>query len=328
MSFVQPPCGMSPVVTRRFELEAPFSFKTTFRKPSHFPTPLEAFPDARTYYVAASVGGNLVGVRAESVRPETVDLTVYAEQRGRGLDAEVVVGEVGRRLGLSVDVSGFATLWKDDPQLSTLPAELSGGRPAMPHSLYGFLMICVFLQNTRVRRTVQMMEAMLDRFPRRLHFPDGVSLPTLWRPEDVLTSSEEELRSLKLGYRARTVWRLSQQFAQDPLIEKRLLAVGSAADLDSRLRELYGVGPATAGYLCFEWFKKLDHLVHISPWEAKILGRLVRGSDGADAVELIEECRRRWSPFTNLAAHALFESVFWMRAEGVGPRWLDQLVRL
>jgi 3-methyladenine DNA glycosylase/8-oxoguanine DNA glycosylase len=197
----------------------------------------------------------------------------------------------------------------------------------MPDSLYGFLMIRVFLQNTQVRRTVQMVDAMLENFGRTVRFPDGTILPALWQPEAILAASESALRKLRIGYRARTVWRLSKQFAAHPEIEGRLLAVENQSELRRELGGLYGVGPATAGYASFEWFKNLDDLVHLSPWESKILGQLLFERPASPG-EVITEARSRWAPYTMLALHAVFENVFWKRAEGVEPKWLDDLIRL
>lgn len=324
----RPPSPLLEVATQRVCVRTPFSFKTTVSKPSHFPTPLEAMPDPDTYLTTAYVDEELLGFRAKSIDAPTVELTLYAPSGGLRGAPTAVFQEIARRMGLFVDVSGFSDVWRRDAQLSDLPPELAGGRPSMPHSLYGFLMVCVLLQNTQVRRTVQMAEVMLGRFQRRVAFPDGTVLPTLWTPEDILASSEDELRSLKLGYRARTIRKLSQQFAADPRIETRLMQRDGSQAIDDGLRELYGVGPATAGYSSFEWFKQVDHLVHLSPWETKISARLLFGDDNAGPDAVIAEARRRWAPFTMLALHALFESVFWKRAESVGPKWLEDLIRL
>jgi hypothetical protein len=118
------PLRLDRVWHGRFRVAKPFSFLTTVRKPSHFPTPLEVFPDTANYMVAADVGGELFGVHATQTSPDTVDLSVYGRLRsGRG-EPEVVAGELARRLGLLVDVSGFESIWQRDPRLSSLWPEL------------------------------------------------------------------------------------------------------------------------------------------------------------------------------------------------------------
>ncbi|MFF4270134.1 hypothetical protein [Streptomyces sp. NPDC001536] len=319
---------LTEVSTQVITVDRPFSFKTTVSKPSHFPTPLESFPEPGTYLVTLHVGDDLYGLRARDVGPETVELTLYAPEDVPQDRADTVTTEAARRLGLLVDLSGYEDIWSHDSRLRALPTELAGGRPAMPHSLYGFLMICVFLQNTNVRRTVQMMKAMTERFSPWVRFPDGTVLPALWSPQTIAESSEEELRSLKVGYRARTIDRLSRQFAESPGLEAELLAMTDPEALRQGLLGLYGVGPATVGYLSYAWFKQLDDLVYVAPWECKILGRLLLDRPDAQSPELIAEARARWSPYTMQALNAVFESVFWKRAEGVGPAWLDELILL
>ena len=78
----------------------------------------------------------------------------------------------------------------------------------------------------------------------------------------------------------------------------------------------------------FDVFKSLDELGHLPPWEAKILGRLLFDDPGTDPADTIAWCHRRWAPYTMLATHAVFETVFWHRATGNGPAWLDDLIRL
>lgn len=315
------------VASRTFELAPPFSFATTVRKPSHCPTPLEVFPDERTYLVLTDVAGKVVGCRAAALGDLAVELTLFVDAQDPPRDIECTVDELARRLGLLVDVSGLAALSRDDALLSALPAQMVGGRPVATSSLYGFLVICIFLQNTTVRRTVQMMAAMIECFSTHYRFAGDQVLPALWLPADMLTVSEGALRALRLGYRARTVERLSQAFAAAPRLEAELLAAGPDTR-DAAVRTLYGVGPATANYVGFEWFKELDRLTHVSPWERQILAHLIFDQDDCDADELIAECQRRWAPLTMLAVHAVFESIFWRRLGGEGPAWLDALVRL
>lgn len=321
------PIQLREELTQGFDLSQPFCFETTVRKPSHYPTSLEQFGD-ETYSFVATVGENSVGCRAAVRSGDTVELTLFVDPSNPPTDPRGVIVELARRLGFFVDVSGFDEVWNADAKLSQLPSKMAGGRPSAFSSLYGFLMICTFLQNTQVRRTVQMTSAMIERFSRYYRFPDGSVLPGLWTASDILGSSEDELRALKLGYRARTVRRLSEQFSLHPLLESTLMAIGDPRELDASLRKIYGIGPATSGYLVFEWFKHGDYLTHVSPWERQILSRLVMDEPDCDAGLLIEECRKRWAPYTMLAVHAVFESVFWKRAEGEGPAWLDPLVRL
>ena len=308
--------------------QGPFCAKTTLLKPSHFPSPFnQTGPDR--HRSVTRVNGEIVGVDAWIEEPTAVGLRLYRAKGGHYLEAETVKSEVGRRLGLQMEVAGYETLWKRDKILRRLPDEMMGARPSSPFSLYEFLMICVFLQNTTVRRTVAMANALAEDAGEKVVFPDGVALRSFWTPARLVRAGEERLRALKLGYRARMLDRLSRQFQDEPDTEARLLEIRTEeASLRQNLISLYGIGPASVGYIMFEWFKRVDCFDHISPWELKILSRLLLDKENVDAKEMIEFCKRRWAPYTMLAVHAIFESVFWRRLNGNGPEWLDALIRL
>lgn len=307
--------------------EPPFCAKTTLLKPSHFPSPFEQI-DLNRYRAVIRVGRHTIGVDAWTEETAAVGLRLYRAEEDGDFDGAVVKAEITRRLGLDMRLNGYEALWHGDEILSRLPDEMMGARPSSPFSLYEFLMICVFLQNTTIRRTVSMANALANEIGREVVFPDGVSLRGFWTPEDLLSTGEARLRVLKMGYRAKILERLSIQFNNDPDIETRLLdnTVDRGA-LMAGLRSLYGIGPASVGYVGFEWFKMPDFLSHISPWELKILSRLLFDSDPVSRDELISFCTSRWAPFQMLAIHAIIESVFWRRLNGSGPEWLNALIR-
>lgn len=311
---------------KTISVRGPFSFRTTMQKPSHFPAPLELFA-SDSYLVAAYVNEALYGVRVGRAGRRKVELTLYSSHGEDRNDGDEAIAEFARRLGLTTNLDGFAEVWASDDLLQSLDPELLGGRPSMPHALYHFLIICVLLQNTQVRRTVQMMDALLTAYGIEVKFPEGETIPAFWPPHELASVPEAVLRDLKLGYRAKSISRLSNQFARDPTIERSLAGLVEASELRRALLSLYGVGPATAGYLSFEWFKNCDDLVHLSPWETRILSRVLFGEE-AEPDRVIAEAHSRWAPFTTLAAHAVFESLFWKRAEGHGPDWLEPLIRL
>jgi 3-methyladenine DNA glycosylase/8-oxoguanine DNA glycosylase len=94
-----------------------------------------------------------------------------------------------------------------------------------------------------------------------------------------------------------------------------------------RLREIYGVGPATAWYLLFESLKHLDAFDHVSPWEQKVLSRLLFDRDLVPPEHILAEARKRWGQWRMLAVHYIFEDLFW-RHKNDRVEWLDALIRL
>ena len=83
------------------------------------------------------------------------------------------------------------------------------------------------------------------------------------------------------------------------------------------LLSLYGVGPASVGYILVDVFHAFDELAHISPWEQRIYSRLLLGGSAGDPapVPVLLERIAQWSPWRALAVHYLWEDLFWRHRE-------------
>ena len=322
------PVPLRLVAVEMVEPDGPFHPRTTLIKPSHFPSPFDA-QGQHDYRAVTFVHGHPTGLRASFTDDApTVRLEIYLPH-GAEADPAAAVPVLRARLGLDLALPGYADLCAEDEVLSRLPATMRGARPSSPWSLYEYLSIGTLLQNTTVARTVQMARALAGLLSTWYRFPDDVVLASFWNPADVVDLGEAALREAKLGYRAKTLTRLGAQFQAAPDTEARLRTQTSDPHaLRAGLRALYGVGPATTGYLMFDLFKALDELSHLPPWEAKILGKLLFDDPNTDPAATITWCHDHWAPFTMLATHAVFETVFWHRATGNGPAWLDDLIRL
>ncbi|WP_305779092.1 hypothetical protein [Nocardia nova] len=324
-----PTTPLTDVYHKRVTVGAPFDAEATLNKPSHFPSPIEVRGDG-TYQFVTEVFGHTYGCTIDYVDGSNdVDITLFRpnDDADDEQNHSLVLDEIQRRLGFTVSLDGYETIWERDAILSTLPRRMVGARPSSPFSLFEFLIICTVLQNTAVRRTVQMMNTLALETGTRYVFPSGQAIWGLGRPEQLAEVGEARLRELKLGYRAKTLTRLAQHFLDHPTLTDDLLAKDDSSDTVQALKEIYGVGPASAGYISFEWLKCLDQFDHVSPWEHKILTKVLFDSE-VTPPELIHFCKARWSPFTMLAVHAVFESLFWRRERGDGPEWLDSLIRL
>lgn len=308
----------------------PFNPRTTLCKPSHFPSPFD-LANQGEYLFLTRVGSSEIGCRATYAEDtDSIVLQVFIPEHQTLLpNMKLIQNELARRLGLTVNIDGYAHLWDDDPILSHLPEEMRGARPASPFSLYEFLVICTLLQNTTVRRTAKMATDIAHNLGKLYRFPDGTVLHSLWNPSDLIEFGESRLRDLRLGYRSKTLVRFSEQFHNEPDLEARLLALCSEPNsLRAYIKNIYGVGPASAGYIMFEWFKLVSEFNYISPWERKILSKLLFETFDTPAEDIIHFCNKRWAPYTMLAVHAVFEAIFWRRVRGRGPEWLDELIRL
>lgn len=327
MTSTPAPISLRLAATEVVEVKGPFHPRTTLVKPSHFPSPFDAQADCE-YQAIPLIAGCPTGVRAsfgEDVSEVRLDIYLPV-----GADYDpAVLGTLRRRLGLDLALPDWAKLCERDEILSRLPAAMHGARPSSPWSLYEYLTIGTVLQNTNISRTVQMAKALAQLLGSWYEFPDGTVRAGFWQPQQVVDLGEQALRDAKLGYRAKTLTRVAAQFDEQPDLEDHLWARAGDPDLlRAGLRGIYGVGPATTGYLMFDIFKTLDELTYLPPWEAKILGKLLFDDQAADPAETVKWCHQRWAPYTMLATHTVFETVFWHRATGQGPQWLEDLIRM
>lgn len=170
-----------------------------------------------------------------------------------------------------------------------------------------------------------MLEALLGRFGTVVRF-GGEKLSAFWTASELAAVEEGELRNLKVGYRAKFFSRVSRFFEKHPSFEEEMRGLPSEA-AGRRLREIYGVGPATSWYLLFEGLKHLDAFDHVSLWEQKILSRLMFQKEFVAAEEILAEAKKRWGQWRMLAVHYLFEDMFWRRRHEP-VEWLEPLIRL
>ncbi len=304
----------------------PFNFTGTFHKPSHFPAPVDCFEDNR-FRVTLRRGKKIYGINLQPTGRKVIRLRmrVFASQPISQKNMTALETEMRYRFGLDLDLSQFREVAEADPLLGPIERRWRGMRPSCAFSLYELLCITIVLQNAQVSRSVKMLQAMLDRYGERVRF-DGVELFAFWPPSSVANADEEELRALKVGYRAKSFLRVSQFFSEHPDFEDEVRLL-SKEDAGKRLRAIYGVGPATAWYLLFESLKHVDAFDHVSPWEQKILSRLVFDQEHVSAERILSEARKRWGEWRMLAIHYIFEDLFWRRRhEHID--WLDSLIRL
>lgn len=174
----------------------PFAFDPTFHKPDHFPSQDSAWePGVR--WQTLRLGNQPFGLRIEDATPH-VRVHVWARGRVSGQLLDTVAEELSWRANLRLDLADFERRARRDPELAPVLRPWRGMRPMHLGSLYEYLVIAIVLQNATVRRSVQMLQALFQRYGTRLDF-DGRHLYGFWDPAAVAGTTEEELRSLKVG---------------------------------------------------------------------------------------------------------------------------------
>ncbi|MDP3986818.1 MAG: hypothetical protein Q8P81_01180 [Nanoarchaeota archaeon] len=305
----------------------PYNFDANMHKPSHFPSSDNTWEEGK-YWISMLWAGKNLGLKLinqGNVESPKVEAEVYSDSKLTRPDLDSLRSEISWRFNFDEDYSEFYQRYGKDKILGKAIGKWKGMKPVAANSLYETLIIYFVLQNAPVRRSVQMLESLFDRFGSRIIF-DGKTLSAFWNPEDMVESSEEELKKLKVGYRAKFFKRLSDDFANGRISEDSLRKVDQES-LRSQLLNIYGVGPATLEYLLFEDFYFLDALNTIPPWEQKILSRLVFEKERVDAKEIIDFFRKKYSGFEKLAVHYIWEDLFWKRKDE-HIDWLEKEIRL
>jgi 3-methyladenine DNA glycosylase/8-oxoguanine DNA glycosylase len=307
--------------------KVPFHFEGTVFKPSHFSTPDNEYQTGR-FWTTMRIGNYVFGVvlvNRGNVRKPSVEIIIYSKGNTPTELARELLSEIRWRFGFDEDIKPFISLCSKDPLIAPVIRGWKGMRVKCCQSLYEFLMIAVVLQNATVRRTTQMMKNMFDLLGERLGF-DRKILYGFWGPCSVVERGEDSLRAIKLGYRAKIITRLSEQFLENDIDEKEMRA-WPYDRLRTKLLSLYGIGPASVWYIMFEVFRRYEALETISPWEQKIYSRLIFKEQLVPVDEIRRTLTERWGKWRMLAAHYLFEDLFWAYRTGKAD-WLGELIRI
>lgn len=307
----------------------PYTFDPSFHKPDHFPTPDNAWQPGVRWQTMRWQGLplGLKFINLGTVYQPCIRLTIWAQTPLEPAFIAGLLEEIEYRLFLRLDLTVFNQRFGSDPQVGPIIARWRGMRPLNVSSLYEYLIIAIMLQNATVRRTVSMMQALYERFGTLLEY-DGQQLFCSWEAHDLDHVAEEELRALKTGYRARSILRVSQAFSAG--FDEMALRNQTRQEQRQALLNLYGVGPASAGYILADVFHSLDEMEHISPWEQKIYSRVFFDVDPEQPVpveQLMVLFNQRFGGYRALAVHYIWEDLFWKRKNENIP-WLESLIRL
>ena len=310
--------------------QAPFNFDATMHKPDHFPSADNDWEPGIRWQTMLWQNVPL-GLKLENqgtVDRPRISLSIWSRDELGQDFLNGLTAEISYRCNLQLDLTEFNRRFGDDPQLGPVIDQWRGMRPASYSSLYEYLIIAIVLQNATVRRSVNMMRALLENYGTLL-FYDGRELYCSCEPEVVDRATEQELRQLKVGYRAKSIKRVTEAFVSKQLDEFELRNK-SREEQREALLGLYGIGPASVGYILGDVFHHPDELNHISPWEQKIYSKLFFDAEPDEPVpvdRLMDLFNQRFGGYRMLAVHYFWEDLFWKRKHEE-IEWLEKLIRL
>lgn len=307
----------------------PFAFDPTFHKPDHFTSGDNLWkPGVR--WQTWNWQGKCLGIKFSNkgtANGPLVEIKIYAKDKLSVDFVDSFIEEIKYLYNFNLDLADFYRTFSKDSVLAPILKKWKGMRPGHPSSLYEYLIIGIVLQNAPVRRSVQMFKALLENYGKLLEF-DGKKLWCFWNPGGLQRVKEEELRALKVGYRAKSIKKVDDYFFRGLINEKDLRKLDRETQMKELLK-LYGVGPATVWYLLFDIFHHWDFFNHISPWEQKIYSKLFfnRNPENPVSVKKLLKHFERFGKYKQLAVHYVWEDLWWKRKNQHIP-WLEKEIRL
>jgi 3-methyladenine DNA glycosylase/8-oxoguanine DNA glycosylase len=306
--------------------KSPYNFDANFHKPSHFPSSDNIWEKGK-YWITMIWEGQELGLKFENkgtVDSPKIKIYVYSKKPLSKDFIDNLIPEIRWRFNFDSDISDFCERYKKDKIFGPVIKKWKGMKPIAANSLYESLIIYIVLQNATVRRSVQMLENLFKKLGKRIKYDDKV-LSTFWKPEKMAKTSEQELRDLKVGYRAKFFKRISEQFANKEIDEFALRKM-TKGEVKKEMIKLYGIGPASIEYLLFEDFYFCDALATIPPWEQKIMSRLIFNKKLVSTKKILDFFKK-FKNWEKLAFHYIWEDIFWKRKyEHI--EWLEKEIRL
>lgn len=321
-----PVIKLTKLNTLTLEPSTPFDFNSTFYKPAHFPSSDTKWEKDKRWQTMLWKGEKL-GLIFKDIGKK-VEVEIYSQNQLSPTFLENLKNELVWRYNFNLDLHDFYQAVENEPTLKEAIKRFYGLRPMHPESLYEYLIIAIVLQNATVRRSVSMMQALFENYGTEVEF-DNQKFWCFWEPETLAKADEQELRALKMGYRAKSLIKVSTSFSDGQINELELRNKRSE-EQEQVLLSLYGIGPASVGYIMFDVFHHWDYLKNISPWEQKIYTKIFFNKDYETdlvPVSIMLKTFEKWGKWKNLAIHYLWEDIWWKRRNEHIP-WLEKLIRL
>jgi len=310
--------------------KAPFNFDATMHKPDHFPSADNKWETGMRWQTILWEKIPL-GLKFENqgiIDNPRVSLSIWSQDVLSKDLLNSITDEIKYRYNFQLELTEFIQRFRNDSQLGPVINKWQGMKPLNVSSLYEYLIVAIVLQNATVRLSVNMMQALFENYGTLLSY-DGKELYCFWEPEVIDEVTEKNLRYLKIGYRAKSIKRVTNAFVREEINEYELRNK-SREEQHKALLALYGIGPASVGYILSDVFHHLDELNYISPWEQKIYSKLFFNQDPDKPVsvdKLLKFFDQCYGKYKTLAVHYIWEDLFWKRKyEKI--EWLEKLIRL
>jgi len=288
----------------QFEIEpvAPFNFRLSVKKPAGWDlfTSHEVFDDG-TLWTAIRFEGTPVGLKIRSLgtlkRPR-VRVSVYSGREIPKEEREGLRTTLEVCLGADQDLTGFYEFARKDRILKHVVESLYGMHDTQGVSLFNSVILSICLQMARLRRSLQMMEAIDRKYGDEIQF-DGKRMLVQPTAERIARLDPEAFaKECKLGYRAKYIV-ASAKMIEAGFPDMREIMKMQPEAAKEKLTELPGIGDYAADIINPHGGFPID------AWSVDVFGLLFFGEQPKDRREAIEKVKqegiRRWGKWSWMA---------------------------
>jgi 3-methyladenine DNA glycosylase/8-oxoguanine DNA glycosylase len=188
---------------------------------------------------------------------------------------------------LTENIKPFLKIARQVKEMRPILKAFTGMRISCPESLFEIAIVSLLLQNTTIKRSIQMMTNLLNRYGDLVLF-DDITLRIFFSPRHMLAVSEDELRKeCRLGYRAKYLPEFAKFFSECDDDGLRDL---NATTLMSTIENIKGVGPYTSGIIASHALRAPNALA-LDVWNTKLFIQFF----SLDAALTRDEVAARWN---------------------------------
>ena len=209
-----------------------------------------------------------------------------------------IADKVSFMFSVDDDLRKFYSIIEEDPVLKYAKEDLYGLKIQTAPTFFEGIVIGFCLVWTSFQRAVRMIDGLVRNFGPRMG--EEYAFPSA---KELARASIDELKGLKLGFRAERIKWLSTQVAQGKLDLETLPSL-STKELREHLMRIKWVGPNTAEGLLLWRFKKYDAFP-IDVWSVRIISSFYPEIKGKSPEEIKKFAKEHWGDYRGLAYYYL-----------------------
>jgi len=198
----------------------------------------------------------------------------------------------------------YAHIAEHAPLIAPLCTALRGLRPLRSPSVFDTMVFAIVGQQVNVSFAYSCKQALEHRYASSATI-NGRTWTAGLEPTDLAEATIEDLREMKISRsKARTILELAEAFSRLPL-ERQLLGVLSAEEIEDSLTQLWGIGPWTARYTLMRALGALDVLPIGDSGLRNAVQKIYELEEKPDADSIIS-IAKAWRPYRGLTTYYLW----------------------